>query len=473
MTTNVNWEAFGERVEDYLRQNLPAKTIESLLNKQFRFENEQDKKTAIDIIDAIQEVLEQEQTHNNVISFPHMKEVRKDVWVPVTRLENTQCLLDYYNITARYNEMTKRVEVVVPGETLIPDLYDNQVLTVVRDLARLHGLPVKEIEEHIELLAQPYHPVREWIQSKEWDGVCRLEQFYATIETAHPMKKLLMKKWALGCVYVVMNRSGGRLEGTLCFDGKQGTGKTSWLKSLVPDPSWIKEGVSLNHKDKDTYIEALGAWITELGELGSTFRRSDIDVLKAFLSKEADHYRPPYAKKANQYPRRTAFFATTDSGSMLIDKAGNRRFWVLDVEAIHREHDIDLQQLWAEFAVLKAKGEAHWLDVDELEQLNDLNLKFEARDPVMEKMESWNIEPFMDDCRNSFRGNATAILNLIGYNKPTPVEVRSASTYLERHGIQFQNKAKRDYYICYAAPDTFAGSIAQTLNGKVTRLTGG
>jgi hypothetical protein len=38
----------------------------------------------------------------------------------------------------------------------------------------------------------------------------------------------------------------------LVFEGSQGTGKTSWVKSIVPDKEWVKEGVSLDPKNKDT-----------------------------------------------------------------------------------------------------------------------------------------------------------------------------------------------------------------------------
>ena len=38
--------------------------------------------------------------------------------------------------------------------------------------------------------------------------------------------------------------------------------------------------------------------VVELGELDSTFRKSDVVALKAFLSREVDIIRSPYARKA-------------------------------------------------------------------------------------------------------------------------------------------------------------------------------
>ncbi|RUM53253.1 MAG: virulence-associated E family protein, partial [Methylococcus sp.] len=57
---------------------------------------------------------------------------------------------------------------------------------------------------------------------------------------------------------------------------------------------YVKTGHHLSLGNKDTEIKAISYWITELGELDSTFKQSDISKLKAFTRKTDDVIRLPY-----------------------------------------------------------------------------------------------------------------------------------------------------------------------------------
>ena len=87
--------------------------------------------------------------------------------------------------------------------------------------------------------------------------------------------------------------------------------------------------------------------------------RSEIEALKAFLSRNADRYRAPYERALKSVPRRCVFIGTTNADGYLRDATGNRRFWPvrtgeIDLEKLKANRD----QLWAEAAAAEASGES-------------------------------------------------------------------------------------------------------------------
>ena len=90
-----------------------------------------------------------------------------------------------------------------------------------------------------------------------------------------------------------------QLKGVLIFvAGRPGVAE----KSLAPNKigCWRAHG---NPSDKDSVKHCVSHWIVELGELGSTFKKADIDQLKAFLTKSKDE-RPAFTATFSRYQRR-------------------------------------------------------------------------------------------------------------------------------------------------------------------------
>jgi putative DNA primase/helicase len=112
-----------------------------------------------------------------------------------------------------------------------------------------------------------------------------------------------MWRWLISGVAAVFMERGFQSQGVLTLTGRQGLGKTRWLKSLVPNRDWIKDGVVLNPKDKDSVLQSVSRWIVELGELDATFKKADVAALKAFITMEEDVLRQAYAQKTDKYQR--------------------------------------------------------------------------------------------------------------------------------------------------------------------------
>ena len=142
------------------------------------------------------------------------------------------------------------------------------------------------------------------------------------------------------------------------------------------------EGATLNPSDKDSVKQAVSHWIVELGEIESTFKKSDIDQLKAFVTKKSDELRLPYDRASTTYQRRTAFYASVNAREFLTDTSGNRRFWVVPVVGINAQHGINMQQLWAEVKEVLYPTVSWYLSAEEREMLQDSNEYYRTQSSV-------------------------------------------------------------------------------------------
>jgi predicted P-loop ATPase len=210
---------------------------------------------------------------------------------PKGTLSNFKTLFAHYGINIKYNEMTKEQEISIPGFKNTGDLLNNAVLGKLVDLCQQNDLQHRMLDYYVTLVAHEnqYHPVRDWIDSIVWDGQDHLQSVYDSIilDEVDPMKQVKLRKWLLSLA-AALYHTNFKCEGVLTMVSGQGVGKTTFIEELIPKASranWNRSGVTLDVQNKDSLFKALGAWITELGELGSTFRKSDIEALKGFTLK--------------------------------------------------------------------------------------------------------------------------------------------------------------------------------------------
>jgi hypothetical protein len=206
-------------------------------------------------------------------------------------------------------------------------------------------------------LENEFHPVRDYLNSLEWDGVERVSSFLTTFcgadSNAYTAKvgEILLKA-AVARAF----KPGTKFDTMVILEGIQGCGKSTMLKIL--GGIWTLEGLpnrqDLNHKDVIQAIQ--GFWIVEVEEL-AIMRKSDVDSLKAFITRQTDKARFAYSREAKVYQRQCVFVGTTNDDEYLLDSTGNRRFLpisvgVIDLLGLKASRD----QLWAEAVALwKAK----------------------------------------------------------------------------------------------------------------------
>ena len=390
----------------------------------------------MDDIKQIQELVSR--LENNNETFENTSSI---VWAvateknkPYSNIKNVEVLLEYLNIDCSYNEMSKRINIETPNSPGCWTL-DNKI-SDIKDCARVNDYPTQDIPKHIDAICRmnSFHPVCDWITSKPWDGVKRLENVCNTITSSDEYKNTWITKWMVQCITAIFTNEPVKLEYVLVFRGDQGIGKTSWFKNLAPSSlQAIKDGVALDPSDKDSVTKAISYWIVELGELDSTFRKSDISRLKAFLSEDHDNIRTPYDIHPTIYKRRTCFCGTVNDYQFLVDSE-NRRFLVVEVDQINNTEllKIDTQQVWAEVYEMYKSGQQFWLTYEEESVIREKNKQFEMVDPIQQLIDD-NLNPPQSSAQTESL-SCRRIMQQCGKTNCTKVELNHLAQCLRRGG---------------------------------------
>ena len=262
-----------------------------------------------------------------------------------------------------------------PGDTID----DSELVKMKLWLAQDYGTEpnVNTVNEAVDVIGKQnaYHPVREYLDSLDWDGTPRIDTWMRDllgVDMPEPYLSEVSRKFLIAAVARIMD-PGVKFDHMVVFQGKQGLGKSS-IGSILATPKWFSDNLSKDLSDKDAALGLVGIWITEMAEL-SSMRKNEVEVVKAFITRQIDKFRPPYGRRTIEAPRQNIFFGTTNADEFLTDNTGNRRFWPVKVESVnfeglHKWRD----QLWAE-AVYKyyIVGEQLYLSKEAEKQVAELH----------------------------------------------------------------------------------------------------
>lgn len=285
--------------------------------------------------------------------------------------ENVGFIAGKTQFVVRRNEMAGQVEITHDDprlEVFTPIDRERLVRELLHSVSRRCGVNIRDVlDSSLDALASGngYHPLMDWLRGVTWDGRDRIKELSATLTSDDPMwRDIAVRRWCLQAVAAWSNwtrHTPWSVPFVLVLGGPQGIGKTSWFRSLLPE-GLVQTEASL-HLDSmradDQKRKVLASPIVELGELETTFQRSEMGALKAFLSSTSDRYRLPYDRGVTIRIRCTAFAASVNALEFLLDETGARRFWPVAVTACNWKHGIDLQQLWAQAYALLLSG-ANW-----------------------------------------------------------------------------------------------------------------
>lgn len=115
---------------------------------------------------------------------------------------------------------------------------------------------------------------------------------------------------------------------TILFSQKQGIGKTWLLQKLGGE--WYTDSL-LDMKSKDSMQAVAQRWLVNDDELSviTDHRTNSFAVVKSFITRQTDEFRPPYTAHWESFPRRFALAGTTNEQSILKDATGSRRFNII------------------------------------------------------------------------------------------------------------------------------------------------
>lgn len=204
-------------------------------------------------------------------------------------------------------------------------------------------------------------PVRHYLEALKWDRKARIDGWLSRYCGAAmtTFNYRAGTAWLISAVARAL-APGCKADCALVLEGRQGAGKSSAVRALA-GPDWFHDGLhDLSGKDASAALR--GKWIIEIPELAA-MRRSEVEEVKAFLSRTEERYRPAYARAEVVEPRRCVFIGTTNRSDWMMDDTGGRRFWPVAVEAVKLD-DLtrDRNQIWAEAVERYRAGAAWWLD---------------------------------------------------------------------------------------------------------------
>ncbi len=199
--------------------------------------------------------------------------------------------------------------------------------------------------------------------------------------TDKPIYDIYLRKTLIGAVKRTFE-PGCKFDTALVLFGNQGYGKSTFWRVLAGN--WFDDTV--NGFDQNEVQKLHHFWIEELGEIDKIQNKNDVSIVKAFLSRQTDAFRPVFERTTSKFPRKFIIVGSTNKQEILLDPTGDRRFWIIpitqtiDNDLARAERD----QLWAAAVALYKAGEDCFLPT-ELEAVREQeNQQFRADDPWQE-----------------------------------------------------------------------------------------
>ena len=328
-------------------------------------------------------------------------------------ITNAETILSYDPLlreAIRFNELTQRVDIVKPlgwdRGSSGPGLEDNDMNNIHLYCEKTYGITSQKlIEEAVHIVANRnrFHPVRDFLNGLEWDGLPRVRyalHHFLGADTSDYTYEIL-KFFMLGAVSRAF-RPGIKFDYIICVVGGQGAGKSTFFRLLAVDDEWFTDDLKDLESGK-VYEKLQGHWIIELSEMLATNNAKSNEAIKSFLSRQKENYRTPYEKYPKDRPRQCVFAGTTNKISFLpSDRTGNRRFlpiackedetevFILDDEKASREY---IRQMWAEVMEIWRGGKVRLKLPPEIEA----EVRQRQRQFMQEDVDAGLILAFMQD----------------------------------------------------------------------------
>ena len=320
-------------------------------------------------------------------------------------------------------------------------LSDEADLSVLNELANLNEYPKGDLISQIARVAaeNSYNPAAQYVCGQVWDGRDHVGELFNQMEVVADEDREwsleMFRRWLRGAAGLATGEIESYEHVLVLVEQLGSAGKTRFFRKLCP-PHLRKDSLLLDVSSKDSVKEAISYWLVELGEIDATFRRSDSGHLKAFLSRTEDEIRRPYSRAASKYPRRTAYFASVNSGcGFLIDGSSNRRFLPIRVNRVNADHTVNMQQVWAQAITELRNGFRHYFDRHEVET------KLQTRNEAHRQLSA--VADLLSEALSRATGGeklmtVTALLKAAGAVNPQRRDVNEAAEWLRAKGYEYK-----------------------------------
>ena len=279
--------------------------------------------------------------------------------IPVASQGNIRIAMKQLGVTVRHDAFQDRSTIAgLEGFELLDDRAIDRLWLTIDE--RFGFRPTREFLWTVvadEARRNCSHPVRDYLDGLRWDGQNRIDRWLINYAGADDTSYVR----AVGALTLVaavrrIRQPGCKFDEMPVFQSAQGLEKSSALSILAINPEWFSDDLPLTADSKAVIERLKGRWIVEAAELKG-MRKSDIEHLKAFLSRTVDRARLSYDRSISELKRQCIIIGTTNFDEFLRDQTGNRRYWPVAVGAFDlAKLKGDRDQLWAEAAAREAQG---------------------------------------------------------------------------------------------------------------------
>ena len=315
-----------------------------------------------------------------------------------------------------------------------------------------------------------YHPVRDYLETLEWDGVKRLETALPGVRPTE-YTRMVARKVLTAAVARAME-PGVKWDHTLVLYGSEGLGKSWWVEKMSRGFA-APLGPLAN---KDTLLVMQRSWIM-LADEAHSLRKADADAQKEFLTRTEDVFRLPYDREALPHKRHSVIWSTTNDEVFLRRQEGNRRFLIVrcedkvDFAALTDDY---IDQVWAEALTLYRAGEPLFLEDMDATMAADVREEFTEEDALAGVVEGYLDTPVPVDWPSMTPESRVAYLTNLaeGFTSPGPARIStvcSMQVWVEALGRRVGDHRRIDLLEINAVLKRLPGWVA--VPGR-TRLPG-
>ena len=299
--------------------------------------------------------------------------------------------------TLRYNVITEQVEIQWndrPDEWLP---FEPRILSLLFTRLNQQGIAVSEgqLASYInnDDMSQPYNPAEEYAQSlPAWDGTTdHIDRLFAhlhltTDDDEAQFLRHMAKKWYVTMVAVAIEHQNIQNQlMLLLFSETGGTGKTEFVKRLLPQPLrryTVGQTTLENRENKDEMMALANNILYNLDEF--VFNTANYNRIKNMVGGAAGgttNLRRAYDRTAKVRRTHVSFIGTTNQLNMLPDNAGSRRFVVLPISGSDDYATLPVDEAYAQAYALIRQG-TYPLAVtrDEMKRLETINRRYVEQD---------------------------------------------------------------------------------------------
>lgn len=225
-----------------------------------------------------------------------------------------------------------------------------------------------------------YNPLEDYFENLPvWDKQNHINKLCSYVKTTDDESfQKHFEKWLTRTVICALKQGYINKQCFVLYNTKQNSGKTSFLRFLIPAnlEKYYTEDISV---DKDGLIALCKNLIVNIDEL-SVMSKTDVNILKSFISKNTVNARLPYDRKSSLMHRTASFCGSTNRSDFLTDETGSVRWQIFEVLEIDFNYskEINIEKVWSQvyYNAFERKNYNPELTVEDILENERRNEKF-------------------------------------------------------------------------------------------------